>query len=164
MNRLEDLRSAIQSASSAYHRLILLVAPAGSARSWIPRHVTQDEGWPILNLSLELARGLNELPVRARSRKVTEVAEAAVVGTGAAVVALDHIELVFDPSLQQDPLRLLQQLSRTRTILAAWPGTYEQERLSYAEPGHPEYRCYTKPDAQVLVLRATSQGPTLGES
>ena len=36
---------------------------------------------------------------------------------------LDHLEILFDPALEQDPLRLLQGVSRDRTVVAAWPGT-----------------------------------------
>ena len=58
------------------------------------------------------------------------------------VVLLDNIELLFAVELAQDPLRLLQSLSRNRTIVAAWPGTFDGKTLTYAEPGHPEARRY----------------------
>ena len=37
------------------------------------------------------------------------------------VVLLDNIELLFAVEFAQDPLRLLQSLSRNVTIVAAWP-------------------------------------------
>ena len=63
------------------------------------------------------------------------------------VVALDNIELLFDPALHQDPLVCLQGLSRNKTLIAAWGGNYVGGVLTYAEPGHPEYRRYERPDA-----------------
>jgi hypothetical protein len=66
------------------------------------------------------------------------------------VVMLDNIELLFAPELEQDPLRLLQRLSRNLTIVAAWPGTVDGGCLTYAEPGHPETRRYSSPQACIV--------------
>ena len=55
-------------------------------------------------------------------------------------VVLDNIEILFDQRLKQDPLKLLQLMSRNRAVVAAWNGKIEQGRLIYAETGHPEYR------------------------
>jgi hypothetical protein len=68
------------------------------------------------------------------------------------VVLLDNIELLFAEDLAQDPLRLLQSLSRDRTIVAAWPGMFDGASLTYAEPGHPEARRYSMP--QAVIVRA----------
>jgi hypothetical protein len=66
------------------------------------------------------------------------------------VVLLDNIELLFAAELAQDPLRLLQSLSRNRTIVAAWPGLFDGKTLTYAEPGHPEARRYSTPQAVIV--------------
>jgi len=78
---------------------------------------------------------------------------------------LDNIEILFDVHLKQDPLRLLQGLSRNKTVVAAWNGEVRTEGrglrtessadidsalstqssalyLTYAVPDHPEYRRY----------------------
>ena len=55
---------------------------------------------------------------------------------------LDNTEILFHPDLGHDPLRLLQNLSRNRTVVASWSGTAQDGRLTYAAPGHPEYRRY----------------------
>ena len=41
------------------------------------------------------------------------------------VILLDNIEILFDVSLRQDPLRLLQGLSRNKTVVAAWDGSID---------------------------------------
>ena len=66
-----------------------------------------------------------------------------VVGTDEPLVLLDNIEILFDTALKQDPLRLLQGVSRNRTIVAAWNGTLENGYLIYAAPEHPEHRRYS---------------------
>jgi hypothetical protein len=57
-------------------------------------------------------------------------------------VLLDNIEILFDVSLKQDPLRLLQGLSRHKTIIAAWNGASESGYITYAVPDHREYHRY----------------------
>jgi hypothetical protein len=61
---------------------------------------------------------------------------------GGPVVLLDNIEILFDVSLKHDPLRLLQGLSRNRTVVAAWNGAVTDRFLFYAQLEHPEYRRY----------------------
>jgi len=39
------------------------------------------------------------------------------------VLLFDNIEIVFDVRLKQHPLRLLKELSRNKTIVAAWSGS-----------------------------------------
>jgi hypothetical protein len=68
------------------------------------------------------------------------------------VVLLDNIELLFAKDLAQDPLRLLQSLSRNRTIVAAWPGSFDGKYLTYAEPGHPEHQRYAMPQAAIISI------------
>jgi hypothetical protein len=65
------------------------------------------------------------------------------------IVLLNHIHLLFEPTLQQDPLRLLQNLSRRKTIVVIWEGELQGPHLVYAAPEHPEYRRYP---ARELVM------------
>ena len=73
-----------------------------------------------------------------------------ILGRDPPLVLLDNTEILFDPALQQDPLRLLQHASRNRTIVASWNGTVDDRYLSYADPGHSEYRRY--PTAGLVIV------------
>ena len=75
-----------------------------------------------------------------------------VTETAGDVVLLYNIELLFDITLRQEPLGLLQRLSRRRTVVAAWNGSMEGGYIHYAVPSHPEYRRY--PMDGVLVVGA----------
>jgi hypothetical protein len=50
-----------------------------------------------------------------------------------------HVEILFTPSLEQDPVGLLLALCRNRKICIAWPGTMLDGKLFYATPDSPEY-------------------------
>lgn len=143
------IKGAGQDAASAYHRLVLVVGPARSGKTTALRLVSE-EGWALVNLNLRLSESLLELTQRQRalrtSRIVGEIVEAAKADTA----ILDNLEILFSADLKLDPLRLLQSLSRNRTIIAAWPGTMEGDTLLYGEPGHPEYRRET--DIEAIIV------------
>ena len=67
------------------------------------------------------------------------------------IILLDNIEILFDISLKQDPLRLLQGLSRNKTIVAAWNGSIDSNNLIYATPDHPEYKRYPSRDLLIAT-------------
>ncbi|MGE4345465.1 MAG: BREX-3 system P-loop-containing protein BrxF [Geoalkalibacter sp.] len=67
------------------------------------------------------------------------------------LVLLDNIENLFDVHLEQDPLRLLQGLSGNKTVVAAWNGPIADGHMTYAVPGHPEYRRYPIQDLVIVV-------------
>lgn len=74
------------------------------------------------------------------------------------VVLLDNIEILFEVALKQDPLRLLLGVSRNRTVVATWNGEIKNNSLTYAAPGHPEYKHYPVRDFLPVVLANESQG------
>lgn len=68
------------------------------------------------------------------------------------LILVDHIEILFDVHLKQDPLRLLQGLSRNQTVVAAWNGSIVDGHMTYAVPDHTEYRRYQIRDFLVASL------------
>ena len=67
-------------------------------------------------------------------------------------ISVKKILIEVPKSLKQDPLRLLQGISRNRTVIASWNGTYTEGRLLYAELGHHEYRSYDAVDALIVGM------------
>jgi hypothetical protein len=145
----ERVLARLERAAELYHRLVLIVAPSGSGKTAALRDIATRTGAPLLNLNLGLSRRLLELTERQRALQVPGVLEE-VVGRRDAVVLLDNTEILFDIALKQDPLRLLQGLSRNRTVVASWNGTTDAGYLVYATPEHPEYRRYSLRDLVVV--------------
>ena len=148
----EQIIRRIDQAVELYHRLILVVAPAGAGKTAALQDVAKAKhtGFRYINVNLELSRRLLDLTERQRSLQVPRLLSEIVGRGGDQVVLLDNIELLFDVSLKQDPLRLLQGISRNRTVVAAWNGTVADRFLIYARPGHPEYRRYPIDDLVVV--------------
>lgn len=136
-----QLRSAIETATTSYYRLVLVVGESGSGKSGVLREISENLGTIVVNVNLALSGKLLELTARQRSLRLPGILCQMVEQEGNLVV-LDNLEILFDQALLQDPLRLLQSISRNRTIVASWNGTVNGGRLEYAEAGHPEYRTY----------------------
>ena len=141
----QKVLARIDSAKALYHRLILVAAPSGSGKTEALRKVAASTGARIVNLNLELSRRMLDLTERERASRLPDLLSE-VVGADEPLAVLDNIELLFDPALGQDPLRLLQGVSRNLTIVAAWNGTLEKGYLTYAAPEHPEHRRYSRDD------------------
>lgn len=147
---LEDVLTGIKKAAELYHRLVLVVGPTSSGKTSALRRLAADLAVPVINVNLDASKHLLELTDRQRRLELPRIL-GAVVGEAGPVVLLDNTELLFDVSLQHDPLRLLQKLSRSRTVVASWSGVLQDEYLIYGAPEHPEYRRY--PVGDVVVLR-----------
>jgi hypothetical protein len=114
------------------------------------RDVHRRTGAPLVNVNLELSRRMLDLTERQRALQLPRLLSETVNATHADVVLLDNVEILFDVSLQQDPLRLLQGLSRNKTVVAAWNGSINHEHLVYAASDHPEYRRYPLRDLLIV--------------
>jgi AAA+ ATPase superfamily predicted ATPase len=152
----EQLIEKINQAHELYHRLVLVVGPSGSGKTSILQEVSKQTGFRYINLNLELSRALLDLTERQRILRVSLLVDQIIGKTGDQVVLIDNIEILFEVSLKQDPLRLLQQISRNRTLVSAWNGTIAGGYLTYAAPNHPEYRRYPAHDLLVVTLEKKS--------
>lgn len=151
----DKVRRSMQSAAILYHRLVLLVGEPGSGKTKILQSVAKDCATSILNINLRLSSKLLELSPRQRILQVPLVLNQIVEQMPSPIV-LDNLEILFDKNLQQDPLRLLQGLSRNQTVIASWNGSFDDRKLYYAESGHPEYRSYESVDTLIVKMNGKS--------
>ena len=136
----EQILHKLGQTAGLYHRLLLVVAPPGGGKTTALQNVRDQTGAPLINISLELSRLMLELTGRERARQSLRLLQDIVKNENSEVVLLDNLEILFDISLEQDPLKLIQNLSRNNIVVAAWNGKIVKNSLIYAEPGHPEYR------------------------
>jgi hypothetical protein len=146
----DQILNKVNTVKDIYHRLILVVAPSGSGKTVALQEVRERNGAPLINLNLELSRRMLDLTERQRALQLPRLLGDLVSSSSGEVVLLDNIEILFDPSLKQDPLRLLQGLSRNKTIIAAWNGSFVNGYITYAKPDHSEYRRY--PAINILII------------
>jgi hypothetical protein len=148
----------VPDAASIYHRLVLVVGPPRTGKTNALRGLAEEQGWPLVNVNLRLSERLLDLTSKQRALHVPRILSEILGRHSGEVVLLDNTEVLFSRSLRQDPLRLLQGLSRNRTVVACWSGDMEDGRLTYAEPPHPEHRRYLRPDAIIVPTVCGSTG------
>ena len=142
---LDKLKSALQSIESQYHRLIILVNCDDASKPDLMRMLRSEREARPLNINLELSSRLLEYSIKQRPLKVSELLEEIVHDTPTPVM-LDRIDVLFEPSLQSDPIAILKALSRSKTIVAFWNGALKDNKLYYAELAYPEYKSYPVED------------------
>lgn len=142
---------SLKTAEELYHRLVLIVGKSGYGKTSVVQNLVKLHDAESININLSLSKELIELTEKQRQLKLAEILAQAVNGNGDKVF-LDNIEILFDVELKQDPLRLMQGLSRNLTVVASWNGTFEKGKLTYAEPGHREYRSYDLTDTLVVSM------------
>jgi hypothetical protein len=128
----------------------MLVAPAGAGKTAVLQDVHERTAAPLVNVNLELSRRMLDLTERQRALQLPRLLAEIVAASAADVILLDNVEVLFDVSLKQEPLRLLQGLSRNKTVVTAWSGSIDGEHMLYATPDHPEYRRYPLRDFLVV--------------
>jgi hypothetical protein len=149
---INKLLEKVDQVSELYHRLILLVAPTGGGKTDALRGLGDQLNVSVININLELSRRMLDLTERQRPLRLPELLNELFKIVDHAVILLDNIEILFEISLRQDPLRLLQGLSRNKTVVAAWNGEIISGKLTYAVPDHPEFKKYDLKDLIVVSL------------
>ncbi len=150
---VDQIRQRLSGIAHNYNRLVLLVGPSGSGRTAALRSLAQSKKVPVLNLGADISRRLLDLTERQRVLQLPRLLEEAVAALPVELTILDNTEVLFNPVLKQDPLRLLQGLSRDRTVVVSWLGDVDGGHLTYAVPEHPEFRRYPSADLLVVCLR-----------
>ncbi|HVZ17420.1 MAG TPA: BREX-3 system P-loop-containing protein BrxF [Terriglobales bacterium] len=154
---VDRVRERLSGISDLYNRLVLVVGPSGSGKTAVLRAVGEAEGSPVLPVGAEISQRLLDLTERQRMLQLPTILEDAVASLPLEMTLLDNTEILFSPALKQDPLRLLQRISRNRTVVASWLGTVSGGHLTYAAPDHPEFRRYPIEDLLVVTLDDSSE-------
>ena len=152
----DQIVGKIDQAAALYYRLVLVVGPSGAGKTPALRAVSDRTGVPVTNVSLELSRRMLDLTARQRTLRLPHLLQEIVqnVVEPQATALLDNTEVLFCADLEQDPLRLLQGLSRNRTVVAAWNGTIADGLLRYATAGHAEHNHYRMSEFLAVSLEA----------
>jgi len=145
---VERIMSLITLARNHAEQLILVCDGGWQDRSMVLQEVASEQGLVYTAIGLPFAKALLGQSPRDRSLSAIEMLDN-LSSSSSAGLALDHIEILFEPDLHIDPLRSVQALALRHLVLLSWPGKHSSGRLSYAEPEHLEYRTY--PVDNILV-------------
>lgn len=94
-----------------------------------------------VNLSKVLARKLVSLSIRERVRRLEAEVDKIAHDCGSSVW-LSKLDVLFEPALDNDPMRLLKGIAKSKTVVAIWPGEITETSVVYSKPGKPDYKTY----------------------
>ena len=147
---------SVEQSVGLYHRLVMVIAAAGAGKTAALQEIHARTAATLINVNLELSRRMLDLTERQRTLQLPRILAEIVDTLETDVILLDNIEVLFNVSLKQDPMRLLQGLSRNKTVVATWSGSIDSEHIVYATPDHPEYRRYPLRDFLTVNLDAVA--------
>lgn len=143
---------ALDQAAARYNKLLLIVGKQGAGKTALLKKIAEQKHCTLLNLGLELSKKLLNLTVNDRKLKAYDIISDLFDAQGNSCLGVDNTEIIFDPVLMINPLGLLQSLSRTRLLIWSWNGEVEDGHVTYAYPGHPEYRRIPTSEITLITL------------
>ena len=149
----DSLEQLVRDIRALQSPLILLVGPPGSGKTQRLRQLAAKLSSESINVGLELARLLAATPNNKRGFSAGELLREITNDhkTGD-LLLLDNLELLFEPSLQVNPLDLIKRLAHAQPVVAVWPGELRGDRLTYADMSHPEHRDYSREGVVVFEV------------
>ncbi|AYO04913.1 BREX-3 system P-loop-containing protein BrxF [Vibrio parahaemolyticus] len=136
---LQHVQNACLEAEFRSFKLVLVVIPEDSRREIEAEILNNSIGF--VNLSKELARKLISLSISERVRQLeTEVK--IIANECNSSVWLTKLDVLFEPALANDPMRLLKGIAKSKAIVAIWPGEITETSVVYSKPGKPDYKTY----------------------
>jgi hypothetical protein len=137
--RFPQLLDTIRATQGAYHKLTIVAGGARSGKTHLLKEVAAELELPLINLSLLLSKRLLSQNRHQRSLNAGNVAIDVVDEHIKSGLCLDDTELLFDSTLQLNPLVFLKDISRNRFIVATWNGDFTDGNLRFGPIGHPDY-------------------------
>lgn len=144
---LERIKNAIPVVSERYFKQVFVYdyINGNTVKTFAENH-----SLPYINVNVEVSLLLQDVPINRRTFRITEVFQQLIDKYPDDIVCLDYYELLFDNSLAIDPMILIKNNSRNKTLIISWRGKIIGDALIHAEPGHPEYKKYIVQDAIII--------------
>ena len=155
------LDDTIRHAASGRHRLVLVVGEVGSGKTDFLRGLAAAHAMQFLSLGEPLGIRLLETSPRTRPLVIEDAVRQLIDGARAGVT-VDNTDLLFDPALRCDPLRLACSISQNTFVAYSLTGRIEGKRFVRGYPDHPEFYSEDLPAVPVIIL--DRDGPTFHAS
>ena len=139
---VEELLTRIE-ASLSFQACVLCVNRDTSKLQEFTQFAQQTPGWLVYSIGRDLSSVLVRQASETVANDISGILLDVIRRAGEQKVVLSGIDLLFEPSLQLDPLALIVHLSRVKPIVALWPGSYTNGVLSYAVPEHFHFRTWS---------------------
>jgi len=141
--------------TAGYERCVLLVDTDIAKLAQAADLLCEGLGCAQLSVGAALSAALLNVGAARRAQVAERWLGEQLAAAGGGPVICSEIDLLFEPSLNLDPLVLFRRGARQTQLVVCWPGTFGDETLCYAVPAHTHYRCsWRQPDVRILALDA----------
>ena len=147
-----EICDQVTSVQQAHFRLIWLAGGTPSQRSRMLEAVAKRLSCQLLPVGRRMAAGLLEVPPRLRPISTEEVFQDLLLDAGSNTICLDHLEMLFDPSLQLNAVDLVQNASRRFILIASWPGGVHNQALAFGPEDHPAHKKVSFEDLAAPII------------
>jgi len=142
----------VREAQKNQEQLVLVVGKPGSGKSKLFRELAIMRGWEYVDCNTLLTEEFLELIPKVRSQEAPVIMGKILADKDADVILLDDMQVLFAPVLNIDPLQLIKQLSKKQTILAAWPGEFDGNNLTFHQIGQKDDQAYKASNTRIIEL------------
>lgn len=146
----EMVISSLDQVSNNFSKLLVLVGPASSGKTQCLQEISKKTNASYVSLGTKLSTKLIDLSTKQQAFKVSDLTKEIINNIESDVALVDNIEILFNPDLKTDPIRLLGNCSRNKTLVVAFSGMHVDNSIIYAEPQHPEYKKFKVEDYKVI--------------
>lgn len=146
-----DYLGDITGAHSSPFDCTILVHPTIRRLERVANEIMQTKHFPVLDIGKELSSYLLDVPHAERTRTVRRWFDQQIDLHEPGPLVCNHIDILFLPTLNLDPLAMFRQASRRTKLLVLWPGELSGKTLSYAVPIHSHYRAWDNQDPSIAI-------------
>ncbi len=154
---LEKLQGMLSSASKLRNKIIWVVGNSNTGKTKLLKQlkdISQDFQYVNINKSL-CGKLIDEASDNQKFIVGTCLSEMLDPNT-TEVWILDNIEVLFAQKLKLSPVDTLKRIANQATLIVAWPGRFESNRLVYGDRNHSDYCEYPVDSSPVLDLNNTN--------
>jgi hypothetical protein len=146
-----ELRNCISRARDEHFKLVWLAEGTSARRTRVLQALAESEGGAYLDLGKTLSSALLDVPLHLRAASVHECFAACLGSEPCAVTCLDHLDILFEPSLKINGAELVKNASRHVVLVAAWPGVFEGGSLVFGPSDHPSHKEIAERDIEAAL-------------
>jgi hypothetical protein len=131
---------------------LLLVHPGILRLDEVAQGLLSTYDWPRLSVGQELSAVLLAETPQRQPLRASRWVKARICDLAPGPVLCTEIDLLFEPALLLNPLRLFKDAARITRLVVTWPGTYEDDVLTHAIPDHSRYRAWRGPEVAIASI------------
>lgn len=145
------MHDTVKYAVAARHRLVLVVGASGSGKTAVLRDIAKAKGMPCLSLGQQLGPRLLDAPPRSRPLQVEDGIRE-LIGDAPQGICIDNTDILFDPTLKCDPLRLALSISQNTLVVFSLTGKVDGKRFVRGDSDHPEFYSEELPAVPIFTV------------